>query len=379
MTRMVNALRCRNLPFSVEEVKRITNSCRTCSEIKPRFYKPQTGVLIKATQPFERLNLDFKGPLPSKTRNRYISTVVDECPRFPFGFPCSDISAAAIIQCLCPLFAIFRAPAYIHSGRGASFLSEQLRQFPQERRVAISRITPYNPKGNGQCERYNGIVWKTVQLAASNNGCSIDNWEDPLPVALYAIRSLLCTATNATPHERFSPFQRRIASEDRPTPPDTEAPLPEDHGTEIAPDTSSNDTVSVEALSDTSDGPIPESQTDEGPAPKKRVHPETDSDAERPAPLGRKHFGASYFRAHRQARIEESPCSSTPTTNHGLPRRSLRARREPGHLRDFLPYQWEIWWGRMLWIWIISSLIIQAIKAVHFRSSSRRVVRFLIE
>ena len=30
-----------------------------------------------------------------------------------------------------------------------------------------------------------------------------------------------------------------------------------------------------------------------------------------------------------------------------------------------------------MWIWIISSLIIQAIKAVHFRLSSRRVVRFL--
>ena len=34
---------------------------------------------------------------------------------------------------------------------------------------------------------------------------------------------------------------------------------------------------------------------------------------------------------------------------------------------------------KLLWIWIISSLIIQAIKAVHFRLSSRRVVRFLIE
>ena len=129
-----------------------------------------------------------------------------------------------------------------------------------------------------------------------------------------------------------------IARDDRPTPPDTEAP-PEDHGTEITPDTSSNDTVSVEALSDTSGGPTPESLTDEGLAPKKRVHPETDSDAERPAPLRRKHFGARYFRAHRQARTEEPPCSSTPTTNHGLPRRPLRVRREPGHLRDFLPYQ----------------------------------------
>ena len=97
--------------------------------------------------------------------------------------------------------------------------------------------------------------------------------------------------------------------------------------------------TALEAPSDISDGPTPESLTDEGLAPKKRVHPETDSGAERPATLRRKHFGARYFRAHRQARTEEPPCSSTPTTNDGLPWRPLRARREPGHLRDSLPYQ----------------------------------------
>ena len=125
-----------------------------------------------------------------------------------------------------------------------------------------------------------------------------------------------------------------IAPEDRPTPPDSEAPL-EDHGTEIAPDTSSNDTVSNEAPLDTSDGPTPESLT----AQKKRVHPKTDSDVERPTPLRRKHFRARYFRAHRQACTDEPPCLSTPTTNHGLPRWPLRARKVPRHLRDFLPYQ----------------------------------------
>ena len=165
---MVHAVRCRNLPFSVEEVKRITNSYRTGAKIPPQFYKHKTGALIKATQPFEKLNLDFKGPLQSKTRNQYILTVVEEYLRFPFVFPCSDISTAAIIQCLCSLFAIFGAPAYIYSDRGASFMSEQLRQFLQKRRVAISRTTPYDPKVNGQCERYNGIIWKTVQLIVAN-------------------------------------------------------------------------------------------------------------------------------------------------------------------------------------------------------------------
>lgn len=35
------------------------------------------------------------------------------------------------------------------------------------------------------------------------------HWERVLPEVLHSIRSLLCTATNETPHERFFNFQRR--------------------------------------------------------------------------------------------------------------------------------------------------------------------------
>jgi hypothetical protein len=34
----------------------------------------------------ERLSIDFKGPLPTATRNAYILAVVDEYSRFPFAF-----------------------------------------------------------------------------------------------------------------------------------------------------------------------------------------------------------------------------------------------------------------------------------------------------
>ncbi|XP_069168088.1 uncharacterized protein [Procambarus clarkii] len=87
VSRMAHFVRCRNLPYSVEEVK-MTNSCSACSELKPRFCKFDSGHLIKATQPFQRLNIDFKGPLPSHSRNKYILTVVDEFSRFP----CSDMT-----------------------------------------------------------------------------------------------------------------------------------------------------------------------------------------------------------------------------------------------------------------------------------------------
>ena len=69
-------MRNRNLPFSVEDIRKMTSSCSICNECKPRFHKPEPAHIIKATQPFERLNLDFKGPLPSATNNKFILTVL---------------------------------------------------------------------------------------------------------------------------------------------------------------------------------------------------------------------------------------------------------------------------------------------------------------
>ena len=91
-------------------------------------------------------------------------------------------------------------------------MSEELRTFLLKKGVASSRTTPYNPKGNGQVERYNGIIWKTVTLALKTRNLDVSQWETVLPDALHSIRSLLCTSTNCTPHERFFHFSRRSTS-----------------------------------------------------------------------------------------------------------------------------------------------------------------------
>ena len=212
VTRLNHFVRSKNLPYSLDEVKRVTSQCQICAESKPRFHKPEEVPLIKATQPFERINIDFKGPLPSNNGNKYFLNIVDEYSRFPFVFPCSDISTSTVIKCLTTLFSLFGMPAFIHSDRGASFMSEELQAFLRGKGVATSRTTSYNPAGNGQVERYNGIVWKAVETSLKSKHLHTKYWQVVLPDALHSIRSLLCTATNETPHERFFKFTRRSSS-----------------------------------------------------------------------------------------------------------------------------------------------------------------------
>ena len=209
ISRLMHFVRSKNLPFSMEDVKRVTSQCRSCAEIKPRYFKPPVGTLIKATQPYERLSVDFKGPLPSITKNRYLLTIVDEYSRFPFAFPCPDMTASTINNCYTQLFSMFGMPSYVHSDRGPSFMSREVKTFLTNKGVATSRTCAYNPQGNGQVERLNGTIWKAITLALKSQGLPDSHWEQVLPQALHSIRSLLCTSTNETPHERFFKFSRK--------------------------------------------------------------------------------------------------------------------------------------------------------------------------
>ena len=88
--------------------------------------------LVKAIQPYERLSLNFKGPLPSNNRNNYFLCVIDKFSlnfvetKFFFCFLVLMYVHKSVIASLTTLFSMFSMPAYIYSDRGATFLSRSL-------------------------------------------------------------------------------------------------------------------------------------------------------------------------------------------------------------------------------------------------------------
>ena len=212
VTRMYHFVRSKNLTYSLAEVKETIAKCVVCSKIKPRFCKSENSPVIKATQPFERLSIDFKGPLPSGTGNRFILTVVDEYSRFPFAIPCRDQESRTVIKALMNLFSLFGTPGMVHSDNGPSLVSHEFRSFLIENNIGFSNSSRYNPRGNGQVERYNAVIWKGIELALASKKLAPCHWEQVLPQVLHSIRTLLCTSTNQTPHERLFSYVRRSAT-----------------------------------------------------------------------------------------------------------------------------------------------------------------------
>ena len=69
VSRLLHFVKTKNLPFSTQNVRNVCANCRICAELKPNFYKSQNNSLIKATGPMERCSIEFKGPLPSASKN----------------------------------------------------------------------------------------------------------------------------------------------------------------------------------------------------------------------------------------------------------------------------------------------------------------------
>jgi len=117
-----------------------------------------------------------------------------------------------VIKCLHWLFALCGTAGFAHSDNGPAFVSKESKTYLFERGIASSTSSVYLPSGNGQAEKTVGTVWEAIQLALKSLDLPPSHWEVVLEDVLQSIRSLLCTATNTIPHERFFNFSRRSCS-----------------------------------------------------------------------------------------------------------------------------------------------------------------------
>ena len=81
-----------------------------------------------------------------------------------------------------------------------------MRDYFIEKRVVTNKTKPYQPTSNAQVEWFNGTLWKMIQLSVRSRNLTEKYWELVLSEVLHSARSLLCTSTNTTLHERFFSF-----------------------------------------------------------------------------------------------------------------------------------------------------------------------------
>ena len=182
-----------------EDVKKWISNCTRCTLAKPPCREIRTPMKsITATRPLEVVSIDFTLLEPASNGMENVLVITDVFSKFCVAVPTRNQKASTTAKVLVQeWFLKFGPVEKIHSDQGRNFQSKLVKELYKLYGIESSRTTPYYPKGNAQCERFNRSLH---HLLCTMSPEKKKKWPEHLPmvVAYY----------NSTPHATtgFTPF-----------------------------------------------------------------------------------------------------------------------------------------------------------------------------
>uniref|UniRef100_A0A3B1KG24 Gypsy retrotransposon integrase-like protein 1 n=1 Tax=Astyanax mexicanus TaxID=7994 RepID=A0A3B1KG24_ASTMX len=189
-------------PHIERDVRSHVAACMLCAQGKDPRTRP-TGLLhplAVPSRPWSHLSLDFITGLPSSRGNTMILVIVDrfsKAGRFVAlsKLPSAQGTAEVVLDQVVRIHGI---PADIVSDRGAQFTSRFWGAFCRLLGTEVSLSSGFHPQSNGQTERVNQDLERTLRCLASS---SPSTWSDQLKWAEYAHNTLWHSSLGMSPFE----------------------------------------------------------------------------------------------------------------------------------------------------------------------------------
>ena len=175
------------------------HNCTRCALAKPPNKEIRTPMKsISASRPLEVVSIDFTLLEPASNGMENVLVITDVFSKFAVAVPTRNQKASTTAQVLVKeWFLKYGPPERIHSDQGRNFESKLVEELYRLYNIRRSHTTPYYPRGNGQCERFN----RTLHLLLSTlTPEQKKRWPEHL--------GLVVAYYNSTPHAStgFSPF-----------------------------------------------------------------------------------------------------------------------------------------------------------------------------
>jgi hypothetical protein len=168
------------------------------------------GTLPIASYPWQRISIDVVGPLPlSLAGNSYILVVTDWFTRWIEAWPMKDQKEETVAQLIVEeICCRYGSPEFLHSDRGANFLSNLSNKMYEMFDIHKTATTAYHPQGNGITERQNQTLVELIAMYAEES-----DWDAYLPFCCCAIRSAVNATTGFSPHYLLFARELRLPSD----------------------------------------------------------------------------------------------------------------------------------------------------------------------
>ena len=190
--------RVRQEAYWINMARDVEKHCRECEVCqKSKLTKPTRAPLVNVPigRPWQMVAIDILQVPLSNRNNRYLLVVQDYFTKWPEAIPIPDQTAERISKEMVKLFCTYGIPDIVHSDQGQNFESTIFRQTLEAFGIKKSHTSAYHPEGDGMVERLNRSLLQLLRTYAQRQ----DDWENNLPLVLYAYRSATHSSTGTSP------------------------------------------------------------------------------------------------------------------------------------------------------------------------------------
>ena len=186
-------------PDLFKQVKEYISTCQACQAFsKANETDIAAGIGVKGI--FERMGLDYVGPLPeTKSGNKYLIVAIEYLTGWPIAKAVKSANASTTAKFIYhDIVCQFGVPKIIMTDRGTHFNNELVEQIAQLLSFKHSMSSAYNPQTNGKVERFNGTLSKQLGKMAYDYG---GQWTKYVDQVLLAYRIRNNPETGKSPYE----------------------------------------------------------------------------------------------------------------------------------------------------------------------------------
>ena len=176
------------------------SQCERCLISKGDYTEPKTQQgSLTAQQPLELLCIDFTKADVAKGGKENILVLTDAFSKYSQAIVTNNQKALTVAKILVEKwFSVFGIPARIHSDQGRSFDNEIIGHLCKMYGIKQTTTTPYNPRGNSLCERFNRTLFGLMRTLTNEQK---PNWPNYLPSLVFAYNATPHASTGLQPYE----------------------------------------------------------------------------------------------------------------------------------------------------------------------------------
>ena len=188
-------------------------SCTVCAKRKnPQVSKIGLNPINVAEHPFHMMGMDILGPLKETVNGcRYIIVFTDYLTRWPEAFAIKNREAKTIAKVFVDeIVTRHSAPRILLSDQAKEFMSKLVKEISNYLTINKINTTAYHAQCNGLTERFNATLCQILSSYVNDNQT---NWNEFIPIALFAYRSSVNETTLKTPFELLYNREPRLPND----------------------------------------------------------------------------------------------------------------------------------------------------------------------